>query len=273
MRRLLLLRLCFCCNLLCCLRAYHIHSWFLHFTCKCVLPLCYLMPAGPYEVPAFHSDFRTVEINQATGLGINPALHSCREVCFYPVEFFQFVLSDVTGFCLVKVVLGLNFCEQAVFLYNYFADVKFNNKDKDWKPLLDKKIEHLRELDGDLYSAFNEASDYYNIFKNYSDEYYFAFNFYEGKIKYVQLVPGLLQKFFDYEIAVNNIDYETYKKYEEYCINEFKTEIKDSNTKADAFNPIVTIPTYKTWIKDKNAEESNDNTALKLRAHYIIAIQ
>ena len=171
----------------------------------------------------------------------------------------KYSIRNVAG----NVIVTLNdadFC-----LYNYCSDVKFNNKNKDWKPLLDKKIEHLRKLDGDLYSAFNEASDYYNIFKNYSDEYYFAFNFYEGKIKYVQLVPGLLQKFLDYESAVNNIDDETYKKYEEYCINEFKTKIKDrSNTKADAFYPIVTIPTYKTWIKDKNAEESVDNTALKL---------
>lgn len=170
----------------------------------------------------------------------------------------KYSIRNVAGNVIVTLD-DANFC-----LYNYCADVKFNNKDKDWKPLLDKKIEHLRKLDGDLYSAFDEASDYYNIFKNYSDEYYFAFNFYEGKIKYVQLVPGLLQKFLDYESAVNNIDYETYKKYKEYCINEFKTEIKDSNTKADAFNPIVTIPTYKTWIKDKNTEESDDNTALKL---------
>lgn len=160
---------------------------------------------------------------------------------------------------IITTLDDANFC-----LYNYCADVKFNNIDKDWKPLLDKKIEHLRELDYDLNNAFEEARAYYNILKNYSDDYYFAFNFYAGKIQHVQLVPGLLQKFLDYEKRVNDIDDETYKKYEADCLDRFKNVIKENNTKADAFSPIVPIPTYTNYKTWKKTEESVDNTALNL---------
>ena len=160
---------------------------------------------------------------------------------------------------IITTLDDANFC-----LYNYYADLKFNNIDKDWKPLLDKKIEHLRELDYDLNNAFEEARAYYNILKNDSDEYYFAFNFYAGKIQYVQLVPGLLQKFLDYEKQVNDIDDKTFKKYEEDCLDIFKTEIKENNIKADAFSPIVSIPTYTNYKTRKKTEESVDNTELNL---------
>lgn len=160
---------------------------------------------------------------------------------------------------IITTLDDANFC-----LYNYCADVKFNNIDKDWKPLLDKKIEHLRKLDYNLYNAFEEARAYYNILKNDSDDYFFAFNFYAGKIQYVQLVPGLLQKFLDYEKRLNYIDDETYKKYEADCLDRFKTEIKENNTKADAFSPIVPIPTYTNYKTLKQTEESVYNTALNL---------
>ena len=167
-------------------------------------------------------------------------------------------INDVGGSIIITLD-DANFC-----LYNYAADVRFNDKDKDWKQLLDKKIEHLRKLDSDLNNAFEEARAYYKILNKDSDDYYFAFNFYQGKIQYVQLVPGLLQEFLNYEKQVNNIDDETYKKYEEDCLNKFKEETKENNTKADAFSPITTIPTYKTWVEDKANEEPVDYTALNL---------
>lgn len=167
-------------------------------------------------------------------------------------------INDVGGSIIVTLD-DANFC-----LYNYAADVRFNDKDKDWKPLLDKKIEHLRKLDMDLNNAFEKAIAYYKILNKDSDDYYFAINFYQGKINYVQLVPGLLQEFLAYEKLVNNIDDETYKKYEEVCLNKFKTETKENNIKADAFSPLVTISTYKTWVEDKNNEEPVDNIELNL---------
>lgn len=170
----------------------------------------------------------------------------------------KYSIRDVSGNSIISTS-DSNFC-----LYDYAADVNFNDKDKDWKTRLDKKIEHLRKLDRDLNKAFEEARAYYNILNNDSDEYFFGFNFYAGSIQYVQLVPGLLQKCLDYEKKVNNIDDETYKKYEEDCLNKFKEETKENNTKANAFSPIVTIPTYKTWVEDKANEESVDYTALNL---------
>lgn len=167
-------------------------------------------------------------------------------------------LNDVGGSIIITL-------DDANFsLYNYAADVRFNDKDKDWKTLLDDKIVHLRKLDRDLNNAFEEAIAYYKILNKDSDDYYFAFNFYQGKIHYVQLVPGLLQEFLAYEKLVNNIDDETYKKYEEDCLNNFKKETKEYNTKADAFSPVATIPTYKTWVEDKKAEEPIEDTALNI---------
>ena len=173
----------------------------------------------------------------------------------------DYTIRNVGGSTVVSLD-DANFC-----LYNYAADVDFNSKNKDWKPLLDKKIENLRKLECDLNKAFEEAKTYYNLLNkdsNGSDDYYFAFNFYAGSIHYVQLVPGLLQKFLDYEKQVNNIDDETYKKYEEDCFNKFKKEAKENNTKADAFSPITTVPTYKTWVEDKASEEPVDDTSLNL---------
>ena len=68
----------------------------------------------------------------------------------------------------------------------------------------------------------------------------------------------------DYEKRLNDIDDETYKKYEADCLDRFKTEIKEKNTKADAFSPIVLIPTYTNYKTWKKTEESVDNTALNL---------
>ena len=68
----------------------------------------------------------------------------------------------------------------------------------------------------------------------------------------------------DYEKQVNDIDDEAFKKYEEDCLDIFKTEIKENNTKADAFSPIVPIPTYSNYKTWKKTEESVDNTELNL---------
>lgn len=182
-----------------------------------------------------------------------------KKLCPNNLSELKYSIRDVSGEIVISTFDSANFC-----LYNYAADVDLNDKNKDWKSLLDKKIEHLRKLDNDLNKAFEEAKAYYNILNNDSEDYFFGFNFYAGSINYVQLVPGLLQKCLDYEKQVNNIDDETYKKYEEDCLNKFKTEAKENNTKADAFSPIATIPTYKTWVEDKKNEEPVDYTALNL---------
>lgn len=138
-------------------------------------------------------------------------------------------------------------------LLDYNADNGFSNKGE-WKSKIDEKIEHLRKLDTDLTKAFDLAKEYYNLLITKQRDYYFALNFSWGKIQYVQLVPGLLQKFFDYEKKTNNADDETFKKYEEMCLKRFHDETVE-NQKADAFSPISTVPTYKTWLEDELSPE------------------
>lgn len=138
--------------------------------------------------------------------------------------------------------------EASYTLIDYNVYNGFSNKG-DWKSKIDEKIEHLRKLDTDLNKAFDLAREYYNLLQTDKREYYFAFNFSWGKIQYVQLVPGLLQKLFDHEKQTNNVDDETFNKYEEFCLKRFHDETAE-NLKADAFSPIATIPTYKTWMED-----------------------
>lgn len=154
-----------------------------------------------------------------------------------------YAIRDVDGNLIHKLE------EASYTLIDYNAYNGFSNKDE-WKSKIDEKIEHLRKLDTDLTKAFDLAREYYNLLNIKQREYYFAFNFSWGKILYVQLVPGLLQKLFDHEKKINNVDDETFKKYEEVCLKRFKDETVE-NQKADAFSPIATIPTYKTWIEDE----------------------
>ena len=158
-----------------------------------------------------------------------------------------FAIRDVDG----NLIHQLN--EASYTLIDYNAYNEFSNKG-DWKSKIDEKIEHLRKLDTDLTKAFDAARKYYNLLNTKQRDYYFALNFSWGKILYVQLVPGLLQKFFDYEKKTNNTDDETFKKYEEMCLKRFHDETVE-NQKADAFSPIATVPTYKTWLEDELTPE------------------
>ena len=158
-----------------------------------------------------------------------------------------FAIRDIDG----NLIHKLEAASYSLLDYNVYNG--FSNKG-DWKSKIDEKIEYLRKLDTDLTKAFDEAKEYYNLLITNQREYYFALNFSWGKIQYVQLVPGLLQKFFDYEKKTNNVDDETFKKYEEMCLKRFHDETVE-NQKADAFSPIATIPTYKTWIEDELTPE------------------
>lgn len=162
-------------------------------------------------------------------------------------EELGFAIRDIDG----NVIHQLN--EASYTLIDYNAYNGFSNKG-DWKSKIDEKIEHLRKLDTDLTKAFDLAKEYYNLLNIKQRDFYFALNFSWGKIQYVQLVPGLLQKFFDYEKKTNNADDETFKKYEEMCLKRFHDETVE-NQKADAFSPIATVPTYKTWLEDELTPE------------------
>ena len=164
-------------------------------------------------------------------------------LCNYDYDKLGFAIRDIDG----NPILDLKAASYSLLDYN--ADNDFSNKG-DWKSKIDEKIEHLRKLDIDLTKAFDVAKEYYNLLHTEKWEYYFALNFYRGEIQYVQLVPGLLQKFFDYEKKINNVDDETFKKYEEMCLKRFHDKTVE-NQKADAFSPITTIPTYKTWLEDE----------------------
>lgn len=163
-------------------------------------------------------------------------------------EELGFAIRDIDG----NVIHQLN--EASYTLIDYNAYNGFSNKG-DWKSKIDEKIEHLRKLDTDLTKAFDVAREYYNLLHTNQREYYFALNFSWGKIQYVQLVPGLLPKFFDYEKKTNNVDDETFKKYEEFCFKKFKDKADAEKYKADAFSPITTIPTYQTWKEDELTPE------------------
>jgi len=159
-----------------------------------------------------------------------------------------FAIRDIDG----NLIHKLEYASYSLLDYN--ADNGFSNMG-DWKSKIDEKIEYLRKLDADLTKAFDIAKEYYNLLITNQREYYFALNFSWGKIQYVQLVPGLLQKFFDYEKKTNNVDDETFKKYEEYCFKMFKDKAVAEKYTADAFSPITTIPTYQTWKEDELTPE------------------
>ena len=158
-----------------------------------------------------------------------------------------YAIRDIDGNFIHK----LEAASYSLLGYNVYNG--FSNKG-DWKSKIDEKIEYLRKLDTDLTKAFDLAKEYYNLLNTKQLDYYFTLNFSWGKIQYVQLVPGLLQKFFNHEKKTNNVDDETFKKYEELCLKRFHDEIVE-NQKADAFSPLATVPTYKTWMEDELTPE------------------